>query len=326
MRSTRRSRSCPRRARSGSKASAWAAAVVGLGVAFAVPAVAVAVSVGAGVAGADCTRCSRERTRPALPRPSHAPQYGRRAMAVVTRAYGEARPHARPGTMPRCCISRGSATTTSRTKPTARPPRRCARPPCILGVAVDVAWVATNAIEAIDDAALQGLDGLLIAPGSPYRSLDGALLAIEYARTRDVPLLGTCGGFQHIVVEFYAQRARRRRRRAWRDQPRRVDAGDHTPVVFARSGSGWTSTLSRGRRRLPPTGACVPTERFYCNFGLNPDFRDALVTGGLVVSGTDRTATFASSSIRISGSSWGRCSCRRRRAPPTMRIRSSSHS
>lgn len=26
--------------------------------------------------------------------------------------------------------------------------------------------------------------------------------AITYARTNDVPLLGTCGGFQHVVVEF----------------------------------------------------------------------------------------------------------------------------
>jgi CTP synthase (UTP-ammonia lyase) len=30
------------------------------------------------------------------------------------------------------------------------------------------------------------------------------------------------------------------------------------------------------------------TERFYCNFGLNPDYAEALVAGGLVISGTDQ--------------------------------------
>lgn len=36
-----------------------------------------------------------------------------------------------------------------------------------------------------------------------YRcSLGGALTAIEHARVHDVALLGTCGGFQHVVLEF----------------------------------------------------------------------------------------------------------------------------
>lgn len=33
--------------------------------------------------------------------------------------------------------------------------------------------------------------GLLIAPASPYRSMDGALAAIRFARERRVPLVGT---------------------------------------------------------------------------------------------------------------------------------------
>ena len=41
-----------------------------------------------------------------------------------------------------------------------------------------------------------------IAPASPYRSMRGALEAITFARSHDLPLLGTCGGFQHVVIEF----------------------------------------------------------------------------------------------------------------------------
>lgn len=38
--------------------------------------------------------------------------------------------------------------------------------------------------------------------GSRYRSLDGAFRAIRFARERDVPLLGKCGGFQHVILEY----------------------------------------------------------------------------------------------------------------------------
>ena len=44
--------------------------------------------------------------------------------------------------------------------------------------------------------------GLICSPGSPYKSLDGALVGIKHARENNLPFLGTCGGFQHLVLEF----------------------------------------------------------------------------------------------------------------------------
>lgn len=55
---------------------------------------------------------------------------------------------------------------------------------------VKASWVATDVLAADPDP-LASLDGVWMAPGSPYRSLDGALLAIRYARERGVPLVGT---------------------------------------------------------------------------------------------------------------------------------------
>src|SRR5690606_34825706 len=43
--------------------------------------------------------------------------------------------------------------------------------------------------------------GVWCVPGSPYRSMDGALGAIRWTREHGVPFLGTCGGFQHAVLE-----------------------------------------------------------------------------------------------------------------------------
>lgn len=59
-----------------------------------------------------------------------------------------------------------------------------------LPAAVTASWVATDVLAA-DPGRLDGLDGVWLAPGSPYRSLDGALLAIRHARERGVPLVGT---------------------------------------------------------------------------------------------------------------------------------------
>ncbi len=53
------------------------------------------------------------------------------------------------------------------------------------------AWVPTDQIGPDPDVALRRFAGLLIAPGSPYRNMDGAIAAVRYARERGVPLVGT---------------------------------------------------------------------------------------------------------------------------------------
>ncbi len=65
-----------------------------------------------------------------------------------------------------------------------------------------VHWVATDDLERKGPAELLGpADAVWCAPGSPYRSLDGALDGIRFAREHGVPFLGTCAGFQHGVIE-----------------------------------------------------------------------------------------------------------------------------
>jgi len=52
-------------------------------------------------------------------------------------------------------------------------------------------WVPTDSVGDEPAKRLAGYDGVWIAPASPYRSMDGALLAIRHARERGVPLVGT---------------------------------------------------------------------------------------------------------------------------------------
>ena len=53
------------------------------------------------------------------------------------------------------------------------------------------AWVPTETVAGGPEERLAAFDGVWIAPASPYRSMDGALAAIRYARERGVPLVGT---------------------------------------------------------------------------------------------------------------------------------------
>jgi CTP synthase len=60
--------------------------------------------------------------------------------------------------------------------------------------------------EALDESAgarlLEDAVGILVAPGFGDRGARGMMAAAEYARTRKVPYLGICYGFQWAVVEF----------------------------------------------------------------------------------------------------------------------------
>ncbi len=49
---------------------------------------------------------------------------------------------------------------------------------------------------------LNGLNGILVAPGFGDRGIDGKIIAIKYARENNVPFLGICLGMQCAVVEF----------------------------------------------------------------------------------------------------------------------------
>jgi CTP synthase len=49
---------------------------------------------------------------------------------------------------------------------------------------------------------LDGLDGLLVAPGFGNRGIEGKIIAVKYAREKKLPFFGICLGMQMSVIEF----------------------------------------------------------------------------------------------------------------------------
>src|SRR5271167_3220268 len=63
-------------------------------------------------------------------------------------------------------------------------------------------WLQTAALAAGAYKPLAQFDGLWCTPGSPYADTGAALRAIGFAREAACPYLGTCGGFQHALLEY----------------------------------------------------------------------------------------------------------------------------
>ncbi len=61
-----------------------------------------------------------------------------------------------------------------------------------LAVALEARWLPTPPLLDPDSQReLEACDGLWASPGSPYRSLEGALRAIRFARERNWPFFAT---------------------------------------------------------------------------------------------------------------------------------------
>ncbi len=153
-----------------------------------------------------------------------------------------------------------------------------------LSVKVEAEWVPTPSLAApTAEETLEAFDGLWASPGSPYKSFDGMLKGIEFARRRDWPFLGTCGGFQYAFIEFArnvlniqdADSAENNSGSkniiiypvACAVPDRKGDApklSGKVPEIRLRPGSYLQSFYGKDQE--------TATEEFFCNFEVNPDF------------------------------------------------------
>jgi CTP synthase (UTP-ammonia lyase) len=146
------------------------------------------------------------------------------------------------------------------------------------GIAVGCEWLATD--EITGHRRLSQFDGLWCVPGSPYRSLEGALRAIRFARESPRPFLGTCGGLQHAVIEYA------RHVLGWSDAEHAEIAPEAArPVISLLECALVEATETI--RLLPDTrirgayGREEILEGYRCRYGLNPEFLGGLTSGNL---------------------------------------------
>ena len=140
-------------------------------------------------------------------------------------------------------------------------------------------WVATDSDVV---AAIDGADGVWLTPGTPYRDDDAVYAAIGRLRETGKPLLGTCGGFQYIVVELARSLAGIDAHHAETDP----DANALVAAALSCSliGEERTVTCVPGTRLAELCGTEPFAGFHWCNYGLAEEYVDALTAGGVVVS------------------------------------------
>ncbi|HET9060868.1 MAG TPA: hypothetical protein VFN61_13185 [Acidimicrobiales bacterium] len=149
---------------------------------------------------------------------------------------------------------------------------------------VEIYWLESSEISGTED--LQGFAGAWVVPGSPYRSSEGVLAAVQAAREGGVPFLGTCGGFQHLLLEYARNVCGITSATHGEVQP-----GDPTNLIIPLScsllGEEGTVHIEPGTVAASAMGAGRRTERYFCRFGLAEQYEPMLSAKGLVVSGRD---------------------------------------
>ncbi|HUY60362.1 MAG TPA: hypothetical protein VMW49_00660 [Candidatus Dormibacteraeota bacterium] len=150
---------------------------------------------------------------------------------------------------------------------------------------VAAAWIPTEALAAGASAPLAGINGLWLAPGTPYRSFGGALAAIRHARERAVPLLATCGGFQHVVVE-YARHAAGIGTAAHAEVDPAAPDPVIAPMACALRGERRWVRARPGTRAAAICGLAPMAGYHFCGYGVAAGWVGRLEAAGLVVSGT----------------------------------------
>lgn len=153
-----------------------------------------------------------------------------------------------------------------------------------LGKHIQFQWLATDRINV--DTPLHDFDGFWCVPASPYRDMEGALRAIRFAREQQRPFLGTCGGFQHAVLEFA------RNVLGWKDAEHGETSPDATralltPLTCALVEAVDSIHLVEGSLIARAYENAEIREGYRCRYGVNPEFERELLTQQLHAVGHD---------------------------------------
>lgn len=148
---------------------------------------------------------------------------------------------------------------------------------------LDAYWLPTD---EVDGPTIAGFDGVWLLPGSPYHSEAGAVTAVRTAREQGIPFLGTCGGFQHALLEYARGVCGMTTAQHGENNP---SSEDLLIVPLACSLAGHEAAV-----RVEPDslagrvlGTTRTVERYFCAYGLDPGRLDALRAGGMRFTGFD---------------------------------------
>jgi len=161
---------------------------------------------------------------------------------------------------------------------------------------VNIKWIQSDFLtEKNVESRLEGLSGVLVAPGFGGRGIDGKLAAVKYARINKIPYFGICLGMQCAVIEFA-------RNICNLEKANSTEFNESTPYPVIdlmpdqrdlknkggtmRLGS-YECRLTDGSKSKRAYDSDLVNERHRHRFELNNSLREKLAEEGLVIAGVN---------------------------------------
>jgi len=159
---------------------------------------------------------------------------------------------------------------------------------------VEIKWVPSETVtaESVDDL-LGDVSGIIVPGGFGDRGIEGMITAVQYAREHKLPYLGICLGMQMAIVEFA------RHVLGYADAHTAEINPDTThPVIHIMPDQNGVTDLGgtlrlgaypceiqKGSKAYEIYGSEKISERHRHRYEVNNDYREALISGGMTLSG-----------------------------------------
>jgi CTP synthase len=159
---------------------------------------------------------------------------------------------------------------------------------------VDPVWIESSHLEAgVPEEMLEGLDGLIVAPGFGERGVEGKIKAIKLARESGLPFLGICLGMQLAVVEFARHKCGLDGANSEEIHPAAPNLVIHLlpdqKGVFDKGGTmrlgSYPCNIVHGSLAERLFGTTRIVDRHRHRYEVNNDYREALASEGMICCG-----------------------------------------
>ena len=166
-------------------------------------------------------------------------------------------------------------------------PVALARAATLVGLPIEALWLPTASL-AHDLAPALACDGLWAVPATPYARGDAAIAAIRHAREGALPFLGTCGGYQHALLEYARNVLGLAEAQHCEEHP------EATLALIGRLSCDLVEVtgkvrLEPGSRMAALCGTLDLEEGYHCRFGLDPQYRRLFHGGPLRIVAEDES-------------------------------------
>ncbi len=144
---------------------------------------------------------------------------------------------------------------------------------------------------------LDGLNGILVAPGFGERGIEGKIKAVRYTREKNIPFLGICLGMQMAVIEY--SRTILDLKKANSTEMNKKTAApvislmEEQKSITNKGGTmrlgAWDCELKKGTLASKVyNGATSISERHRHRYEFNNDYKEQLAEAGMVASGINK--------------------------------------